>query len=70
MFLILTSEMPETLDKVIFSYDNIDLDCTNLDIIIFFSHNRDMNIVYLNNINFGNNDYNDPETMTHARLVA
>lgn len=62
--------MPETLDKVIFSYDDIDLDYINLDIIIFFSHNRDMNIVYLNNINFGNKDYNDPETMTHARLVA
>ena len=43
--------MPETLDKVIFSYDDIDLDYINLDIIIFFSHNRDMNIVYLNNIN-------------------
>ena len=56
--------MPETLDKVIFSYDNIDLDYTNLDIIIFFSHNRDMNIVYLNNINFGNNDYNDDSCKT------
>ena len=62
--------MPETLDKVIFSYDDIDLDYINPDIIIFFSHNRDMKIIYLNNINLDNNEYNDPETMTHARLVA
>ena len=61
------SKIPEILDNVIFSNDDIDLDYIGSDIVTIFSDDMDINTVGINNINL---DDIDLEIMIHVRLSA
>ena len=63
------NKMLETLDKVMFSNNDIHFDYTDPDIVTFFSDDMGINTININVINFDDND-DDLETMINIKPVA
>ena len=67
-----TNKILENRDNVLLPNDDIDLDDIDSDTGTFCSVGTGLNTIDLNNINLGNEkfDEDDPETVIHIRLMA